>query len=139
MRALAAGPAFLSPGLIDVTGVDIADEEVFAPLLQLIRAAGFGEAIAAANDTRFGLAAGLVSDDPALFARFDEAIAAGVVNWNRPTTGASGAAPFGGVGLSGNHRPAGYYAADYVAWPAASLVAAGPARDDEPMPGLADG
>jgi succinylglutamic semialdehyde dehydrogenase len=43
-----------------------------------------------------------------------------VINWNRPTNGASSAAPFGGVGLSGNHRPSAYYAADYCAYPVAS-------------------
>jgi succinylglutamic semialdehyde dehydrogenase len=43
------------------------------------------------------------------------------VNWNRPLTGASGAQPFGGVGASGNHRPSGYYAADYCSYPIGSL------------------
>jgi succinylglutamic semialdehyde dehydrogenase len=60
-----------------------------------------------------------------------------VLNWNRQTTGASGAAPFGGVGQSGNHRPAGYYAADYSAWPMASLIASGAVKDDEAIVGLA--
>ena len=41
-----------------------------------------------------------------LFQRFEAEVRAGVLNWNRQTTGASGAAPFGGVGRSGNHRPA---------------------------------
>ena len=48
-------------------------------------------------------------------------IRAGVVSWNRQTTGASGSLPFGGVGLSGNHHPSGYYAADYCSYPVASL------------------
>jgi succinylglutamic semialdehyde dehydrogenase len=82
--------------------------------------------MAQANATRFGLAAGLISDDPALYDRFWRESRAGVVNWNRPTTGASSAAPFGGVGLSGNHRPSAYYAADYCAWPVASLEAPQP-------------
>jgi succinylglutamic semialdehyde dehydrogenase len=46
---------------------------------------------------------------------------AGVVNWNRQTTGASGKLPFGGVGKSGNYRPSAYFAADYVSYPVASL------------------
>ena len=45
---------------------------------------------------------------------------AGTVNWNRPTIGASPNAPFGGIGLSGNHRPTGFYAADYCAYPVTS-------------------
>ena len=52
---------------------------------------------------------------------------AGVVNWNRPTTGASSSAPFGGIGGSGNHRPSAFYAADYCAFPVAGLEAPNPA------------
>jgi len=50
-------------------------------------------------------------------------IRAGVVNWNKPTNGAPSSAPFGGVGLSGNHRPSAYYAADYCAYPVVSSEA----------------
>lgn len=136
-KALELGAAFVSPGLVDVTAVrDRRDEEVFGPLLQVIRVGSFEEAIAVANDTRFGLAAGLISDSAELFATFEAEVRAGVLNWNRQTTGASGSAPFGGVGQSGNHRPAGYYAADYAAWPMASLIAPGVVKDDEPIVGL---
>jgi succinylglutamic semialdehyde dehydrogenase len=136
-KPLEIGPAFVSPGLIDVTAIIARkDEEIFGPLLQVIRVADFDDALNEANDTRFGLAAGLISDDGALFERFEAEVRAGVLNWNRQTTGASGAAPFGGVGQSGNHRPAGYYAADYSAWPMASLVAAGAVKDDEPIIGV---
>lgn len=45
------------------------------------------------------------------------------MNWNQTTNGASSAAPFGGVGLSGNHRPSAYYAADYCAFPVVSSEA----------------
>lgn len=136
-KRLELGPAFVSPGVIDVTGVNARkDEEVFGPLLQVIRVADFSAALDEANNTRFGLAAGLISDEADLFARFETEVRAGVLNWNRQTTGASGAAPFGGVGQSGNHRPAGYYAADYSAWPMASLIAPGAVRDDEPITGL---
>ena len=133
------GPAFVSPGLIDVTGVkDRKDEEIFGPVLQVIRVGSFEEALAEANDTRFGLAAVLISDSHDLFETFIHEINAGIVNWNRQTTGASGAAPFGGPGLSGNHRPAGYYAADYAAWPMASLIAGGKVTDDTATPGIDD-
>jgi succinylglutamic semialdehyde dehydrogenase len=119
-RARPFGP-FLTPGLIDVTGVDVADEEHFGPMLQVVRVSDFDAAIAAANNTRFGLAAALISEDVALYRRFHASVRAGVINWNRPTTGAASSAPFGGVGLSGNHRPSAYYAADYCAYPVASL------------------
>jgi succinylglutamic semialdehyde dehydrogenase len=117
------GSAYLTPGLIDVTGIQAPDEEIFAPVLQVRRVGSFDEAIAAANDTRFGLAAGLVSDDPELWRRFLLRSRAGVVNWNRPTTGAASDMPFGGLGASGNHRPSAYYAADYCAYPLASFEA----------------
>ena len=112
----------LTPGIIDVTGIDVPDEEYFGPLLTVIRYDAFDEAIRIANATRYGLAAGLISADPALFERFADEARAGIVNWNKPLTGASSKAPFGGVGASGNHRASAWYAADYCAWPMASLV-----------------
>ena len=114
---------YLTPGLIDVTGIEVPDRENFGPLLQVIRAPGWDAAMTAANATRFGLAAGLLSDDEALYKRFWSEARAGIVNWNRPTTGAAATAPFGGPGLSGNHRPSAYYAADYCAYPVASIEA----------------
>jgi succinylglutamic semialdehyde dehydrogenase len=115
--------AFITPGIIDVSHHETPDEEIFAPVLQVRRAATFDGAIALANATRYGLSAGLISDDAARWTRFQQRIRAGVVNWNRPTTGAAGAAPFGGLGASGNHRPSAYYAADYCAYPVASFEA----------------
>jgi succinylglutamic semialdehyde dehydrogenase len=125
VQAVPAGgarPAMLRPGIVDVTDVaERADEEVFGPLLQVVRTRHFAAAIDEARATAFGLAAGLLSDRAELYDRFRHAVRAGVVNWNRPTTGASGAMPFGGVGRSGNHRPSGLFAADYCSYPAASL------------------
>ena len=133
------GDAFVTPGLMDVTAIENRpDREIFGPFLQVIRADDFEAAIEEANNTRFGLAAGLISDHRDLFDRFASAVRAGVLNWNRQTTGASGQAPFGGPGLSGNLRPAGYYAADYCAWPMASMLAPGAAADDEILPGMPD-
>jgi len=119
---LAHGPAFVSPAIIDVTGVaDRPDEEVFGPLLQVIRVAGLEAALVEANNTRFGLAFGLISDSRAAYDYIYPRARAGIVNWNQQTTGASSAAPFGGTGLSGNYRPSAYYAADYVAYAVASI------------------
>ncbi len=121
---LERGPAFLTPGVLDATGLSQPDAEVFGPLLTVYRVEGFEQAIAAANDTKFGLAAGLVSDDESNWTRFVSQIRAGIVNWNRATTGAASNMPFGGPGFSGNHRPSAYYAADYCAYPVASQEAA---------------
>ncbi|HJV40754.1 succinylglutamate-semialdehyde dehydrogenase [Caulobacter sp.] len=115
--------AFVTPGLVDVTGVDTPDEELFAPWLQVRRVARFDDALAAANATRYGLSAGLISNESSRWEAFLNRIRAGVVNWNRPTTGAAGSMPFGGLGASGNHRPSAYYAADYCAYPVASFEA----------------
>ncbi|WP_339915029.1 succinylglutamate-semialdehyde dehydrogenase [uncultured Brevundimonas sp.] len=115
--------AFVKPAIIEVTGVTVPDEEMFAPFLSVTRAASFDAAIAEANATRYGLSAGLVSDNPAHWDHFIRRIRAGVVNFNRPTTGAAGNMPFGGLGASGNHRPSAYYAADYCAYPVASFEA----------------
>ncbi|VVD63630.1 succinylglutamate-semialdehyde dehydrogenase [Pandoraea anhela] len=132
--------ALLTPGLIDVTALAardaLPDEEYFGPLLQVLRYDAFDEAIALANRTRYGLAAGLLSDDPARYEQFLAEIRAGVVNWNRPTTGAAGAAPFGGVGESGNHRPSAWYAADYCAYPMASMEAERAVMPERLSPGL---
>jgi succinylglutamic semialdehyde dehydrogenase len=129
--------AMLRPGLIDVTRVnDRHDAELFGPLLQVIRVADFDAAIREANNTAYGLAAGLLSDDRSLYERFQRRVRAGVVNWNRATTGASGRLPFGGVGLSGNHRPSGYYAADYCSYAVASLEVEKLSLPQQPLPGL---
>ena len=120
----ARSDAFVTPAMLDVTGMTVPDEEIFAPVLQITRVADFDAAIAAANNTRFGLSAGLISGDDALWARFMSKARAGVINRNRPTTGAAGSMPFGGLGDSGNHRPSAYYAADYCAYPVASFEAA---------------
>jgi succinylglutamic semialdehyde dehydrogenase len=113
---------FVSAGILDVTAMqNREDTEYFAPFLQVIRVANLDAAIAEANNTAYGLAAGIFTRQPAIYERCLRELRAGVINWNRQTTGASSALPFGGIGISGNHRPAGLYAADYCAYPVASL------------------
>ena len=114
---------FATPGIIDVTDMldKLPDEEHFGPLIKVIRYTDFDAAIEEANNTSFGLSAGLISDSADDWQYFFERIRAGIVNWNRPITGASSAAPFGGVGDSGNHRASAFYAADYCAYPVASV------------------
>ena len=112
---------FVSPAIIDVTKIeDRPDVELFGPLLQVVSVNDFDEAIAEANNTRFGLTASLIGGTPQEYNRFWANVRAGVVNWNRPTIGEAAAAPFGGIGLSGNNRPGGYYTADSCAYPVAS-------------------
>jgi succinylglutamic semialdehyde dehydrogenase len=131
MTHLKEGTGFVSPGIIDCTNIaNFPDIEHFGPLLKVFRYDDFDQAIELANKTSFGLSAGLLSDNAALYDRFLSRIRAGIVNWNRPITGASSAAPFGGIGQSGNHRASAYYAADYCAYPVASVE-----LDEVQMPG----
>jgi succinylglutamic semialdehyde dehydrogenase len=134
MRRLREGLPFLSPAMIDVTDMaERPDVELFGPLLQVIRVDDFDQAIAEANRTRFGLTAALVGGSPEEYNQFWANVRAGVINWNRPTNGTSLSAPMGGVGLSGNHRPSAYYAADYCAYPVAS------AEMEQPRAGMGVG
>ncbi|MES2120555.1 MAG: succinylglutamate-semialdehyde dehydrogenase [Pseudomonadota bacterium] len=132
-RPIAERP-YLTPGMIDVTDVaDRPDEEIFGPVLQVNRVPDFDAAIEEANNTRFGLAASLVGGSPEMFDKFWTRVRAGVINRNKPTNGAPSNAPFGGIGLSGNHRPSAFYAADYCAYPVTSV------EGDRPRGGIDNG
>lgn len=129
--------ALISPGIIDMTDVaNLPDDEVFGPLLQVIRYDYFAQAVQLANDTRYGLSCGLISPQREQFDQLLLEARAGIVNWNKPLTGAASSAPFGGVGASGNHRASAWYAADYCAWPMASLESPSLALPDSLAPGL---
>lgn len=131
------GEAFVSPGIIDVTSVpDRQDAELFGPLLQVIRVSNFAQALEEANNTRFGLSAGILTDSREEYELFFRSVRAGVVNWNAATTGASSRLPFGGVGLSGNFRPSAYFAADYCAYPVASMEIDHVAMPSKVLPGI---
>ena len=136
LKHLDTDTGLVSPGIVDVTGIDVVDEEYFGPLLKIHRYTDFEKAIDDANNTHFGLAAGLLGGDTSDYDLFRRKIRAGIVNWNRQTTGASSNAPFGGVGISGNHRASAYYAADYCAYPVASLEAQTMEVPEKLPPGL---
>lgn len=136
-KPLEEGKPLLSPGILDVTNVEeVPDDEYFGPLLQVVWVECLEKAIDEANATRFGLASGLLSDDAEQWQQFQALAQAGIVNWNRPLTGASGAAPFGGIGASGNHRPSAFYAADYCAYPMASLLSESLTLPEQLAPGV---
>tara|TARA_B100000609_G_C16915698_1_gene281703 strand:- start:151 stop:573 length:423 start_codon:yes stop_codon:yes gene_type:complete len=128
--------ALLGPGLLDCTGIEDDDTECFGPLLKVYRVKSLEEAVTLANQTAYGLSASLLGDDPAAYAYFRQTIRAGIVNWNRQTTGASGALPFGGIGDSGNFRPSGFLAVDYCTYPVSSLEAPELKMPGEVSPGL---
>ncbi|OYW91024.1 MAG: succinylglutamate-semialdehyde dehydrogenase, partial [Alishewanella sp. 32-51-5] len=137
LRQLDPAKALVTPGIIECSAIgEFPDEEHFGPLLKVFRFSDFDQAIAAANNTSFGLSAGLLSDSYELYQHFYKRIRAGIVNWNRPITGASSAAPFGGIGKSGNHRASAYYAADYCAYPVASVELEQVVLPEQLSPGL---
>lgn len=116
------GEAYITPGIIDVTKVwHKEDEEIIGPFIQVTRVDEFDEAIKTANDTCYGLAAGIFTEDRILYEIFEKSIKAGVISWNRQLTGASKSAPFGGIKDSGNYRPSGFLATDYCVYTTASI------------------
>ena len=92
----------------------IAREEIFGPVLALIRATDFTDALAIANDTEFGLTGAVYSRDDAKLERARDEFHVGNLYFNRKCTGALvGAHPFGGFNMSGTDSKAGGY--DYIA------------------------
>lgn len=137
MSLIKENTGFISPGILDMTKVtNPPDDEIFAPLVQIYRYDHFDEAIDLANQTRYGLAAGLLSHNEEHYQQFYQLVRAGLINWNRPTTGASSALPFGGIGYSGNHRPSAYFAADYCSYPIASMEQQHLTLPDQLLPGI---
>ncbi len=113
----------ITPGLVLLREQSGYDQEYFGPLLMAVMVQDLDDAILEANRTKYGLAAGVLTDDHSAYHHFVRNVRAGIINWNSPTTGASGKLPFGGIGFSGNHRPSGYFAADYCSYPVASIEA----------------
>ena len=115
---------FLTAGVVQVERFQSGPQEeaeVFGPLLQVAVADDDDDALEQANATQFGLAASVFTSSEAKFRRMAQCLRAGCVNWNTGTAGASSRLPFGGVGRSGNHRPAAAFAADYCAYPVAQM------------------
>jgi aldehyde dehydrogenase (NAD+) len=109
-----------SPTLVGSVRPDdrIAVEEVFGPVISVIEASDFDEAVAVANDVPYGLCAGICTRDLASAHAFAERVRAGVVKVNRPTTGLDLNVPFGGIKASstGTFREQGASAVDFFTW-----------------------
>jgi succinylglutamic semialdehyde dehydrogenase len=128
-----AGENLVSPGIVlverfhasDAEPASGADVEVFGPLVRVCIVRSLDEAIEQANATRFGLATSIFTTDETAQGRFLQEVRAGCINVNTGTAGASSKLPFGGLGLSGNHRPAGAFSVDYCGYPVGSMVERG--------------
>lgn len=114
----------------DVDIVGYTRDELFGPNVAIYPVKDLDEAIELTNSTRYGLAAGVFTADKSKFEYAAERLRIGVLNWNRSSAGASGSLPFGGVGDSGNNRPAGISAGQFCAWPQSTLFAS----TDAPLP-----
>lgn len=113
----------ITPGVVEVDRFTLEhDGEVFGPIVQLAIVDDLAQAIEQANATRYGLAAAIFSESRETFESYFRGCRSGGINWNTGTAGASGKLPFGGVGHSGNHRPAGAFSVDYCAYPIANMV-----------------
>lgn len=129
------GGFYLTPGVVRVDGFSVErDQEIFGPLLQVCVVDSLDEAIEQANATRYGLVASIFTRDERAAERFLHEVRAGCLNVNSGTTGANSRLPFGGLGWSGNHRPAGAFSLDYCAYPLASMTETGSAVT--PSPGM---
>jgi succinylglutamic semialdehyde dehydrogenase len=120
---------FIAPGLVRFAKLDQSHpyqrEEIFGPEAALYPVDDLDEAIAAVNDSDYGLAASVMSRDRKVYEHCVGRIEVGVLNWNRGTIGASGRLPFGGGRKSGNDRPAAITATLYCTAPQAHLEHAG--------------
>jgi aldehyde dehydrogenase (NAD+) len=89
-------------------------EEIFGPIATVVGAADADEALALANDTEFGLSAGVCTTSLANAARFRDGLQAGIVTVNLPTAGVDYHVPFGGTkGSSSGSREQGRYAVEF--------------------------
>lgn len=134
---------YMTPGVLEVerfvtgdgrrdrleAGSDI---EIFGPLVRVCVIRSLDEAIEQVNATGFGLAASIFTRDAKAVERFLHETRAGCVNVNTGTAGASSKLPFGGLGRSGNHRPAGSFSLDYCAYPVAGMIETGDAAQTPP-------
>ena len=107
---------FVAPTIFDHVAVNsrIAQEEIFGPVLCIIRVKSFEEALAAANSSRYGLASSIYTNDAARIFEFIDRIETGIVHVNSPTVGGEAHMPFGGIKDTGvGPREVGHAALDF--------------------------
>ncbi len=94
---------FIEPTVFDQVTRDmrIAQEEIFGPVVSLLRAKNFEEAVELANSVKFGLSASLYTQDFSRIMRFAESSDVGKVHINSSTIGGEAQAPFGGTKATG--------------------------------------
>lgn len=107
---------FVHPTVFDhvTTDMRIAREEIFGPVLSVLRVKDFDEAIQTANDSEYGLSSSIFTNDAARIFRFVDEIETGMTHINSPTTGGEAHIPFGGIKATGiGDREQGSTALDF--------------------------
>jgi aldehyde dehydrogenase (NAD+) len=107
---------YVPPTIFDHVGADsvIAQDEIFGPVLSIVRVKDFDEAMAAANSVRYGLSSSLYSNDAAKIFEFIDKIETGITHVNSPTVGGEAQLPFGGMKSTGvGLREMGRVAVDF--------------------------
>ncbi len=115
--------AFVTPVIIE--GGDFhrfSCEETFSPICTFEPIKNMNEVVERCAWSNFGLSASIFSANEKTFQEFRENVESGLINWNQPTNGSSSKLPFGGIGLSGNFRPAGSAMLQHCTYPLASLL-----------------
>lgn len=94
---------FVEPAVFDHVTPDmrIAREEIFGPVLSVLRVKDFNEAMAVANDSEYGLSSSIFTNDANNIYRFVDEIETGMTHINSPTTGGEAHIPFGGTKATG--------------------------------------
>src|SRR5688572_3156742 len=94
---------FVSPAIFDRVDehMRIAQEEIFGPVLSIIRVSDTAKALSVANGVRFGLSASIYTTDVASMFRFVDRLDAGIIHVNSPTVGGEAHIPFGGMKATG--------------------------------------
>jgi acyl-CoA reductase-like NAD-dependent aldehyde dehydrogenase len=107
---------FLTPAIFDHVAPDspLAQDEIFGPVLSIVRVRDFDEALEVANSVRFGLSSALYSNDAAKIFAFIDQIETGITHINSPTVGGEAHLPFGGTKATGvGLREMGHVAVDF--------------------------
>jgi aldehyde dehydrogenase (NAD+) len=94
---------FVEPTVFDRVSVGqrIAQEEIFGPVVAVIRVRDFDEALAAANSVRYGLSSAIFTNDSSRIFRFVDGVETGIVHVNSGTPGGEAQLPFGGTKATG--------------------------------------
>ena len=143
-RLLLAEPGldapFVGPGLVRFETAEQTHpyqrHEIFGPEAAIYPVGDLDEAIAAVNDSEYGLVASVMTRNRASYEHCVGRIRTGLLNWNKGTIGASGKLPFGGIKKSGNDRPAGVSASIYCTVAQAHLESEAPFDPSSLPPGM---